>query len=133
MRQLLNFEYNFTSSDIDILISGISKVLFEPIRSTFLNIQIKLIKGLLRLFTLADVACRCHNFTLTFAFITSGLELLNKSGTQSSGFHNLALSFTFGTLLDIIRIISSCTSTMRTYCRSCILNFHVFAIVKIGK
>jgi uncharacterized membrane protein YccF (DUF307 family) len=116
MRQLLNFEYNFTSSDISELISCIPERLLVSVWGSFFDVQVKLIEGLLCLLRIAHMAFRSVCFTLSTALITSGLELLNETWPKSLRFQHNTLAFTFSACFNVIWVVSSRTPTMRTNC-----------------
>jgi|TARA_B110000285_G_C15034297_1_gene568388 hypothetical protein len=79
MRDLLDFEDNFTCSDVDIFICGILEVFLVTIRSTLLDEEVNLVKSCLCLGRSAHMADGSLNLACSRTFLAFYLELLNES------------------------------------------------------
>lgn len=131
MRELLNFEYDFTSSDVYGFICCIPKRLFVTIWSTFLDVKIEFIKSLLCFFGLANMAFWSECLTFTTTLIACCLELLDETWSKPFSFQNDTLTITFSAGLYIVWVVCSRAPAMRANCWPCILDLHVFTFINI--
>ena len=126
-----HFQYNLTSSDVYEFVSRISESFFMTIWTSFFDKKVNFIECLQSLLFSALVTGRSNNFPFSITLWTFSLKLLYKARTQSLRFYNMSLTIAFWTILNILRLISSRSSTVWAECASSIFDFHITAIVNI--
>ena len=133
---MLNFaylEYDLTRPYIDEFISRIFETLLMAIWSAFLNVNIDLVKSSFEISTATKVTRRGLDLALSFALITLPLELLHESWPKLSPLNSLALPTTFLALLDVLWVVSTRTTAVRTDGLASVLDLHVSPRVEVFK
>lgn len=131
MRKHLNRKDYLTGPDVHILVSRISEALLMTIRRALLNENEQFVESLLGIGTITHMACRCLSFTLTSAFWALSLELLDKARCKSLRLHHDSLAIASWACLNVLWIVCSSTSTVRTQSVSSVLDLHFLSIVDI--
>lgn len=124
--QYLDLEHDLASANVHELVGSVPEALLVAIWRARLDEDVQLVESLLGIVTLALVARGCLGLTFATAGIALCLELLDEAGTESLRLHNDSLAIALGAHLDVLRVIRTCSTTMRTERIPRILDLHLF-------
>lgn len=129
MGHLLNFEDDFTRTDVSEFIGSVPKRFLVAVRSSFLDVEIKLVQGLLSFLRLTNMTLGSVYFSLTSALVALSLKLLHKAWAQLFSLNDHALAIALGASLDVVRVVGPRASAVGANRRSGVLHVHVLPFV----